>query len=177
MWVVAQLRLPQLAGGAETVKAGRMAQLYLYPGLLAMKAVLIYPLFEELFYWGLFQQMCRRYLPVSVAVTLPNLVFALTHIGSGWTNVVFALLVRWFFSWLVLRSGSLLPAILCHAAINAVVLFVFRPLADSGAFAPDLAGFPRIDGLLVMVVSLAVFGTGWRLLKDEFKPRQAVLAA
>lgn len=178
MWFVAQLRLPELAAAQAPARAGRMLQLYLHPGLLALKAVVIYPLLEELFYRGAFQQVCRRYLPAGVAVTLPNLVFAITHLGSGWTNVGFALLVGLFFSWLVIRSRSLLPAIVCHAGINAVVLFVFRPLLDSGAFAPDLARFPgTIDAALVMLVSLAVLGTGWHLLREEFNPRQPALAA
>jgi membrane protease YdiL (CAAX protease family) len=178
LWLAAKLPLPALAGAAAEARAERLAALYLHPGILALKGLLIYPLFEELVYRGLIQQLCRRYLPTLVAVVLPNLVFAITHVGSGWTNVIFALGVGLFFSWLVIRSNSLLPAIVCHAAINTVVLFLLRPLSDSGAFTPNLSGLPgAIEMALVLGLPLLVLGTGWRVLRDEFKPAQPVLAA
>jgi membrane protease YdiL (CAAX protease family) len=177
LWIAAQLRLPEMAG-VSAARSQRLDLLYLYPGLLALKAVLVYPVIEELFYRGLVLQLCRRYLPGAAAVAIPNLLFAITHIGAGWTNVVFALLVGLFFSWLVIRSASLLPSMICHAAINAVMLFVLRPLGDSGMFTPDLHGFPRVtDAVLVLGLPLLVLVTGWRVLRDEFHSRQPALAA
>lgn len=178
LWLISLLPLPSLAGNMEQAKVLRIAQIYAMPGLLFLKAVILYPLLEELFYRGLFQQMLRRYLPLGVAIVLPNLVFAITHIGSGWTNVVFALFVGLFHSWLVIRSGSLLPAILSHAAINTLVIFVIRPLADSGAIVYQAGRFPvDVGGFILPAVSLVVFLGGCRLLRGEFFPAKRALAA
>ncbi|HEX2860658.1 MAG TPA: CPBP family intramembrane glutamic endopeptidase [Lacunisphaera sp.] len=177
LWLVNQLPLPGLAAATAAARAQRLEFLYLHPGLLAVKALLIYPLLEEFFYRGLVQQMCRRYLPTVAAVAVPNAIFAFTHIGSGWINVVFALLVGLFFSWLVIRSNSLLPSMVCHAAINAIVLFVLRPLGDTGTFVPDLKGLPgAMDAMLLLGLPLLVLVTGWRVLQAEFRSCQPALA-
>lgn len=104
------------------------------PGLLLLKAVLLYPIIEEIFYRGLLLQLLRRYSPTWFAVAFSAGFFGLTHLGHGYPNALNACVLGVMFSWLVIHTRSLLPAIVCHSAINFAWLFLITPgfgLAES----------------------------------------------
>jgi membrane protease YdiL (CAAX protease family) len=129
--------------------------------------VLIYPVIEEIFYRGLLLQLLRRYTPTWLAVLVPTSLFALTHIGSGISNVILAFAFGLVSSWLVIRSRSLLPSIVCHAAVNLSVLFILTPVfAVQGLTSPNAILHPF--SLLLLVSSLAVVIGGGRILRAEF---------
>jgi membrane protease YdiL (CAAX protease family) len=104
-------------------------QLVLFTPLgIIFKALLLMPIFEEIFYRGLILQMLRRFLPLPVAVAIPTTLFAATHLGASTSAGVFALLFGSFAAWLAIRSRSIVPGILCHAAANLSALFIWNPI-------------------------------------------------
>lgn len=120
------LHLPESAGATAAAQQRWLGYLH-HPGALWLKAVLVYPILEEIFYRGLLLQLLRRYCPLWLAITLPTVLFGLTHLGHGYGNALNALLLGGVFAWLVVRTRSLLPSILCHAAINFSWLFLINP--------------------------------------------------
>jgi len=88
--------------------------------------VLISPVAEECFFRGL---LLRGYLgryPVIKAVWASSIVFALFHLNP--LQAVAALPLALGCAWLCLRTGSLLPGILTHMAVNFSTLFLLKPL-------------------------------------------------
>jgi membrane protease YdiL (CAAX protease family) len=82
--------------------------------------VLVIPLCEELFYRGVLFRALRRGRPEGLAVLGTALLFALSRGDprSLPTGLVLGLMTTWLRG----RSGSLFPALLSHAALNAVPL-------------------------------------------------------
>lgn len=164
------LPLPAASTFQLTTNAKLLAATPLW--LLALKSLFIYPFLEECFYRGVILQLLRRYLPLWAALLPPTLLFGVTHLGSSPSNAVFAALVGLAFAWLAVRSRSLVPAILCHSAINLFVVFLL-PLAvrllGTRETAPDLT---HPLALTLLVVSIAVMLAGVRKLSAGF-PRPA----
>jgi membrane protease YdiL (CAAX protease family) len=138
------LHLPDTTS-ATAAMPGRWAGYLTHPGMLWLKAVLIVPLVEEVFYRGLLLQLLRRYTPTWCAVAITTAFFGATHIGSGSGTAANACVLGAIFAWLVIRTGSLVSSLLCHATINFTWLFVVTPTfgiwqrvlqtGDHGAFA------------------------------------------
>jgi membrane protease YdiL (CAAX protease family) len=168
MWL---LPLPAPTAEFTQMVATRKALVYLSPGAFFLKAVLIYPLIEEVFYRGLMFTLLRRYAPGWLAVLAPTSLFALTHAGSGLVNVGFAFIVGLYFCWLVVRSRSLLTSVLCHAAINLFLLFVFDPIMDTRGLVNRPDAFAPLP-LAMLAGSLALLVYGVHILRAEFGRRQ-----
>lgn len=153
--------------------SARLAQMP--AGLLALQAVVLFPLLEECFYRGLILQLLRRYLPLWIALMPPTLLFGFTHLGTSPQNAVFALLLGFYFGWLSVAGRSLLPSIFCHAGVNLLVRFGLYRLPGWGEPAADGSFFPPlVIGLLVF--SLAILAVGVRQLRREFRRVAAVTA-
>jgi len=161
------------ATGQEEAAAARIAGLMVW--MLALKAVIIFPVVEECLYRGLLLPMLRRSLPLWAAIALPSLLFGLTHFGLSAQNAAFATLVGLYFSWLAIRSGSVLPAILCHGSINFFGVFILRPLFGGPGVNPSMLYQPL--PLCMLAVSLAVLLFGARRLQDELTLPAAIPAA
>lgn len=171
LYLLQLLPLPVPSAEFQQIVAARKALVYLLPGTFFLKAVLVYPLIEEVFYRGIVFSLLRRYLPMWLAVMVPTAIFALTHVGSGLANVAFALVVGLYFSWLVVRSRSLLTNVLCHGAINLFVLFAMNPIWSAQEVVSP-ADYLRPLPLTMLVGSLALFVYGVRILRAEFaQPR------
>jgi len=99
----------------------------LNPGALALKALLIMPFLEELFYRGMVLQLLRRFVPTWTAVFVSSAFFGITHVGNGWENAITAFLLGCIFASLVVRTGSLLASMLCHSLVNFTWLFLLTP--------------------------------------------------
>jgi membrane protease YdiL (CAAX protease family) len=123
---IASLHLPQ---SAATVAASQRQFLYyvLHPGILFLRAVVIYPVLEEIFYRGLILQLLRRYCPLWFAILVSTAFFAVTHLGGGYGTAINAFLLGSFFAWLTVRTRSLFPSIICHAAFNFSWRFLIGP--------------------------------------------------
>lgn len=142
--------------------------------LLAMKSLVIYPVLEECIYRGMILQVLRRYLPLWAALVPPTLLFGITHLGSSPTNAVFAGLVGLAFTWLAVRSGSLLTSMLCHSAVNLFVVFLLPLIvrlfgAQATAASPDFLTHPLPLALLAGSVAVLVAGT-WKLRAEFRRP-------
>jgi membrane protease YdiL (CAAX protease family) len=160
------LPLPGPDADMVRVSATRLAPLYVKPWWIALHALVIAPLWEEFVYRGLMLQMLRRYLPTWLAVAIPTLIFAGTHFAFSYHNAVLAAIVGLCFSGLALRSGSLYPAILCHAGVNLAAVFILRPIFDAAAL--NHAGAWREPlPLLLLASSLALLVAGLRALSEE----------
>jgi membrane protease YdiL (CAAX protease family) len=112
---------------AEVGRQQRNVEYAAHAGALFFKAVLFFPLVEEIFYRGIILQILRRYFSGWFAISFSAAFFGVTHLGQGVSTALNAFLLGCFFAWLVMRSRSLYPSILCHAAFNFSWLFVLVP--------------------------------------------------
>ena len=110
-----------------TLKAMVTSHAWLNVGLLIVPVCLLYPLFEEIVFRGIFldglQAQFRSAWP---PLLVSSGVFALLHLTSV-ADIrpildLFALALA--LAWLTLRTRSLLPAFLLHAAYNSTELLL-----------------------------------------------------
>lgn len=93
--------------------------------VLFLPVVIVAPIAEEMFFRGLlFRSYLRRY-SVTKAVWTSAVVFALFHLNP-WQAII-ALPLGLAFAWLVLRTGSIVPGMLCHAMVNFSTNFLLGP--------------------------------------------------
>jgi hypothetical protein len=167
--------LPETPAAIAAEAAKRAAVFGIAPMVLLLKSLMLAPLLEEGFYRGLIMPLLKKYLPLWMAVGVPTGFFALTHISAGYANVVFAGAAGLLFSWIVLRSRSLWPAMLCHAAVNLGVVWVFGPFLRVRGLA-DRAGLLHPVSLLLLAGSIALLVAGLRVLRGEFSRSAAARA-
>jgi len=87
---------------------------------LAITAVIVAPLAEEVFFRGfLFPAIGRRY-GLGWGVVVSGALFSIAHLGSG--GLVPAFILGILLAWLYWKTGSLWPCILTHFAYNSLVL-------------------------------------------------------
>lgn len=159
--------LPLPVADATRVAANTALRAQLPGWLLALKALVLFPLVEECVYRGIILQLLRRYLPLGIALVPPTLLFGLTHLGFSPQNALFALLVGLYFVWLAVGSRSLLTSILCHSGINFLAVFGLRWLP--GSIAPGgSGGFFQPAVIALLALSLVVLAIGVRRLRGEF---------
>jgi membrane protease YdiL (CAAX protease family) len=88
---------------------------------------IVAPLAEEFFFRGLlFRDFLERY-SVTKSVWTTAVIFALFHLNP-WQAIAALPLGLWF-AWLVLRTGSIIPGILCHAIYNYSAAFLLQPMS------------------------------------------------
>lgn len=85
---------------------------------LALMAVFVAPVLEEICFRGLLYPALRRRLPASAAIPVTSVAFALAH-QPGTTWLPLAILAS-VFGWLVETTGSVVPSIAAHMAFNAI---------------------------------------------------------
>jgi membrane protease YdiL (CAAX protease family) len=91
---------------------------------LAVAAVTLAPLFEELFFRGLLQPLVARDTGAKAAIFLSALPFALLHgpeYGWSWRHVVLILIAGVGFGWKRFQTNSTGAATVMHAGYNAVI--------------------------------------------------------
>jgi uncharacterized protein len=134
-----QLVVPGLADALEGVGEGNLL-------LAVVGLVVLPPLVEETVFRGVLVERFAVKWGLAVGIVVSAVAFGLLHvdpIGAGMFGVVTALLY--------LRTGSLWPGILIHAANNLVALLSMR-LAD-----PAAASEPTVqESLIIAAVCLAL---------------------
>ena len=151
------------------------------PGALFLKAVLIIPLLEEVFYRGLVLQFLRRYCPLWLAVFVSSAFFGVTHLGNSATNAVFAFVTGGVLAWLFIRTRSLFASIVCHASVNFAWLFLLAPafgimektLALNPALLPTINPLTDIFPAWWIVVSLGLVIAGVIMVAKSTTPNSA----
>jgi membrane protease YdiL (CAAX protease family) len=92
--------------------------------LMAIGSFGLVPLLEELFYRGVLQGRLQQVMPPSHAILLISVLFTLSHSQYhqptliNLATAVFVFGSSLAFGWLYWKTGSLLPAVVLHAAIN-----------------------------------------------------------
>lgn len=113
-----------LVGGAEIQASNEMYSALIDSGFgmatIAIIAVVVAPLAEELFFRGfLFAGISKRW-GYSWGVIVSGALFSVAHAGSGGLVPIFIL--GMLLAWLYKRTGSLWPCILAHFAYNSLAL-------------------------------------------------------
>ena len=76
---------------------------------------------EEIIFRGVFFALLAAISgSVAAAAGVSAIVFALAHYRQGWKSMAFIAPAALLFQWLVIYSGSLVPAIIVHAVYNVV---------------------------------------------------------
>ncbi len=118
---------PALTGNFATIRESIQAHEYLRASMLILPCCLFYPILEEGIFRGmLYEAFLRTGRSRFLSITLGSGLFALMHLTSR-LEVLPALdifLLGVVLSWLTLRSASLIPAVLLHAAFNAMAVVV-----------------------------------------------------
>lgn len=167
-----------IAGLLPAAPRADLPELFNQPWRWFLASVLMGPFIEELIFRGLILQLLRRYTPNWFAALLSAALFAGLHAMRGWGNVVNAFIMGLVFAWMVIRSQSLLPTLICHPTINFTALFLLTPLTNikervlSGE---DTSQVLRAEGgaismlpVWVSAISLVVTIAGFKLLSKEF---------
>lgn len=109
------------------LKAMVTSHAWLKVGLLIVPVCLLYPLFEEIVFRGIFLDGLReRFLSAWPPLLISSGVFASLHMTSttGLRPILDLFALALALAWLTLRTRSLLPAFLLHAAYNSTELLV-----------------------------------------------------
>jgi uncharacterized protein len=88
------------------------------------------PLMEELTFRGFLQSALAQRVGFWPAALITTAAWTLLHWGYSVAGMAEVFLIGLYFSWLLWRSGSLWPALICHALYNSglVLLLRFAPL-------------------------------------------------
>lgn len=78
-------------------------------------------------------------LPIAAALAVSSLIFGLNHAYQGVRGVISTTLVGVALGLVFLLSGSLWPAIVLHALIDAQAAYVLRPIPGEDAPTPEAA--------------------------------------
>lgn len=119
----------------------------------ALAFVVLAPVLEELFFRGyILREMLRRY-SVRTAVVASSAAFALFHLNP-W-QAVLAFPMGLFAAWLFLRTRSLLPCILLHAAINGLYLPVLLALRLAGVSLEEIEAAEAMESSPLWMLGIA----------------------
>ncbi len=88
------------------------------------------PLMEELTFRGFLQSALAQRLGFWPAALMTTAAWTLLHWGYSSAGMAEVFLIGLYFSWLLWRTGSLMPALVCHAIYNTslVLMLRFAPL-------------------------------------------------
>lgn len=138
--------------------------------LVAVAAVLLAPLAEEMFFRGiLLSSFLERYSRTK-AVWASAVLFALYHLNP-W-HALAALAMGLFFAWIVIETHALWPAILAHMLGNLVALKIipklFLRLGYSNAYMESMRFYP----LPIFTASVLIMACGFALLLRACKQQR-----
>lgn len=87
------------------------------------------PLAEEIFFRGfLFSALARSRAGIGGATAMTAGTWAALHAGYSAFGIVEVVLIGFYFSWLLVRTGSLWVPIFCHATYNTALVLALRYL-------------------------------------------------
>ncbi len=96
--------------------------------LLAIMAVVLAPLFEELFFRGFLQPLLSRSLGTVAGVLLTAVLFGSLHAPEyswAWQYALAVILAGVAFGWLRARTNSIIPGVVMHSCFNAIQVIGF----------------------------------------------------
>jgi len=169
------LRGTSVSPAARDLAERLMSLVFDRPRWVGWLVIVILPaIAEELFFRGWVLAAFTGNRPAQgravVAVLLQAAAFAAFHLLPERMPQTF--LLGLVLGWMTLATGSILPAILAHAAHNAVPL-VLLARAAAGSDSP-LAADGSLPGWLVIAAAAAVLAGGWMIARRDqppWKPR------
>lgn len=84
------------------------------------------PLMEELTFRGFLQSALAQRLGFWPATLITTAAWTLLHWGYSAAGMAEVFLIGLYFSWLLWRTGSLWPALICHAVYNSSLVLLLR---------------------------------------------------
>ena len=132
-----------------------------HPVAKLIALVVIPPIAEEMLFRGLiFREFARRY-STRHAIFGSAALFALFHLNPWQAVVAFPIGV--LAAWMVLRTGSIIPGIVLHAALNFTSSFLLVPIGSLfGQDEDQLYALPHLPWPMIAVGGVATFiGLSW----------------
>ena len=135
-WQRVLLYIPLIAISSVNLWNGIMVRSPLSEILTHIVSMAFVAFLEELIFRGLLFQAMRKNTPLTVAVAVSSLTFGMGHIinllaGAPLLDtllqLMYAAAVGFCFTALFLTTGSILPCILAHAAVNCMSIFAIEP--------------------------------------------------
>lgn len=122
------------------------------------------PICEEALFRGTILQEQRKVERVAVAVTINGFMFAAFHLNP--ISAPGLWILGAFLAHLTLRSGSILPAVLAHAALNTTNALIIPAITSTGAEVAESGSTP-ISEMLLVALGLAALSAAlwWAVLK------------
>jgi sodium transport system permease protein len=164
---------PQNPDAARVMNDLIRAPLERYP-LLTVAAVGLLPgVCEELLYRGPIQTALARRLPARWALGIGAFLFAVAHMDPH--GFLPRAILGFVFGWIVLRGGSIFPAMLAHGVYDAATLTFAHWGRPGSPFDLNLSAPPGPHALLPLSIQLAASAglllVGWRLCVQARPPR------
>lgn len=126
------------------------ATLNSYPLWQAILAnIICAPILEEVVFRGLVYGRLRRAMPAIVAAIISSVLFGLAH--GQWIWIIWAFFVGMIFNYARIRTGSILPGILMHMAVNAFGVVCNYSTVLDGLTEPVLYALLIGGGILLVV--------------------------
>jgi membrane protease YdiL (CAAX protease family) len=132
-----------------------------HPAAKFVALVIIPPIAEEMLFRGLIlREFARRY-STRHAIFGSAALFALFHLNP-WQAVV-AFPIGILAAWLVLRTGSIIPGIVLHAALNFTSSFLIVPIGSLLGYTEDqIYELPHLPSQMVLAGGVATaLGLAW----------------
>jgi len=127
--VTALTPIPVPATPAESVIPSVAGLSALAQSLLALRAVVVAPVAEEVLFRGLILPRLASWMGAAAAVVATSVMFAVLHEGFGYaigTRAAGIFIVALVLGWARLRTGNLVAATTIHVIFNAVALWSNR---------------------------------------------------
>lgn len=167
---------------SEAVRS-KLSAIPLHPLTFLLVSGLVGPLLEEIVYRGFFQGILRRHAPLWIAIVVPSAVFAATHVvPAGWAYLN-AFPLACLFSWLVLRSGSIVASLLCHSTFNLTAGLALTPIFNLAEKHLDRAAGTPFNPVLDLfpvwwtALSLLLIGSALVMIHRDTASRRAAIHA
>ena len=121
--------------------------------LLILGAVVLAAVVEEALFRGLLQEAIEKHIDVTKAVVYSSLIWAAFHFNPYFALQTF--LFGFFLGYLTWRSGSIYPAVICHAINNSVAVLFYN--SDFDALFPYYQWENHVSPLFILLAIFAVY--------------------
>lgn len=114
-----------LGADLENEKSEAVRQSFqLFPLLIAfVGAVVISPLYEEIFYRGMMLSLLKKIFPPRLALFLQALIFALAHLPN-WNLLLLSVINGYLFAYAYQKTDSAFAAAFVHGMVNLLIFSV-----------------------------------------------------
>ncbi len=131
--------------------------------LLILGVIILAALVEESIFRGFLQGILEEGIDVTKAVIYTSLIWAFIHLNPYQSVQTF--LFGFMLGYLTWRTGSILPAILCHAISNSIALIYYN--SDFNELLPFYEWNGHVSPFLLVLAGLVVY-SGVRYITEYY---------